>query len=220
MAEEETRDAHRTEDLQALHLQLQALADDHHALAQANAGLIRETRRLEEIARQANAQRLQAQERYLAEQDQRAQEERIKLCTRMEEAERENHRLKAEAQALWDERHAQMVERTRRLQRELDIAQAVAKLVPATLRQDAPLPREERGVDAGQQEIIGLLRQLVEMVGGEPVPERQSTARQMDDADTMVSFPPEPLWPDAFRASQLTTEDYARELGVEERENG
>ena len=219
MAEEETRDAHRTEDLQALHLQLQALADDHHALAQANAGLIRETRRLEDVARQSEAQRLQAHERWLVDQEQRAQEERTQLRTRMEEAERENHRLKAEAQALWDERHAQMVDRTRRLQRELDIAQAVAKLVPATLRQDAPPPRES-GVDAGQQEIIGLLRQLVEMVGGEPVPERQSTARQMDDADTMVSFPPEPLWPDAFRASQLTTEDYARELGVEERENG
>ena len=215
MAEE-----HAAEDLQALHLRFQALTDDHHALAQANAGLIRETRRLEEVARQAEAQRLQAHERWLVDQEQRAQEERTQLRTRMEEAERENHRLKAEAQALWDERHAQMVERTRRLQRELDIAQAVAKLVPATLRQDAPPPREERGVDAGQQEIIGLLRQLVEMVGGVPVPERPSTARQTDDADTLVSFPPEPLWPDAFRSSQMTTEDYARELRVEERENG
>ena len=216
----ENIDTHHDEDLQALHARLQALADDHHALAQANAGLIRETRRLEDVARQSEAQRLQAHERWLVDQEQRAQEERTQLRTRMEEAERENHRLKAEAQALWDERHAQMVDRTRRLQRELDIAQAVAKLVPATLRQDAPLPREERGVDAGQQEIIGLLRQLVEMVGGEPVPARQTTARPLDDADTMVSFPPEPLWPDAFRASQMTTEDYARELGVEDRDNG
>ena len=216
MTPDEQRSDH-AEDLQVLHLRYQALAEEHQSLAQANAGLIRETRRLESIARQSEAERLQAHERALVEQEQRAQEERAQLRTRLEEAERENHRLKAEAQALWDERHAQLVERTRRLQRELDIAQAVAKLVPATLRQEVSPPLREAGVDAGQQEMIGLLRQLVEMVGGEPAPERQPTARSLDDADTMVSFPPEPLWPDAFRSSQMSTEDYARELGVEER---
>ena len=221
MADNSDSDVHYSEDLQALHVRLQQLTNDHHVLTQANAGLIRETRRLEDVARQADAQRLQAQERWLVEQDERTKDERTQLRTRLEEAERENHRLKAESQALWDERHAQLVERTRRLQHELDIAQAVAKLVPASLRQEIPPPLRESGaVDAGQQEIIGLLRQLVEMVSGDPVPERQPASRPRGDTETMVSFPPEPLWPDAFRSSQMPAEDYARELGVEERENG
>ena len=211
----EMTDVQRIEDFEALNAKLKALADDHHALAQANAGLIREARRLDDVARQAETQRLQAHERLLVEQEQRAQEERIQLRTRLDEAERENHRLKAESQALWDERHRQMVERTRRLQRDLDIAQAVAKLVPATLHHDAPPPRDA-SVDAGQQEIIVLLRRLVEMVSGESTSERLSATSPADDAATQVSFPPEPLWPDAFRRSGWTTEDYARELGRED----
>ena len=207
------------EEVERLRVQVRLLQRETQTNEQANAGLVRELQRAEQEAQHRHKQHQDDTEEWYAERARVATVEQQRVSARLEDLEAENRRLKAESQALWDERHAQMVERTRRLQRELDIAQAVAKLVPASLHHEPPPPREIGVVDAGQQEIIGLLRRLVEMVGGEPGPERRNTARPMADADgTMVSFPPEPLWPDAFRSSQMTTEDYARELGQEERE--
>ena len=94
-------------------------------------------------------------------------------------------------------------------------AQAVAKLVPqAAVR--APEP-ESTAVPfaAGQREMLSLLRELVGLVRGDGGGAPASSSPE-DGAATAVHFPPEPLWPDAFRQPEWRQEDYARELGQEE----
>ena len=201
-------------DREALRIQYQALAQEHQAREQAQAGLLREAQRLEGVAQQAEQQRLEQHKRWLAEQEQRQVEDIRHLRARVQELEAEKRRADAEAKALWDERHLKLEEHTRRLQRELEVAQAVAKLAP--VRHPVAAPASSPSLEEGQQTMIRLLRDLVTLIRGEEPRPTGTAAQSSPEEGTQVSFPPEPLWPDAFRQSQWTTEDYARELGQEE----
>lgn len=202
-----------------LRVRAQALDEERRSLAEAKTALLRQVQHLEDVVREADAQRQQAEDHLHTERVQIRVGETERLRVRVQDLEAENRRLQSESQTLWDDRYKRLVAENRQLARERDIAQGVAKVLqttqPATVpyyTPDAPPPADT----TGQAEIIRLLRELVTMVRGEEPSTRREPAPDL--GDTQVSFPPEPLWPDAFRRPEYTTEDYARELGVEETE--
>ena len=202
------------QEVERLRLQLRVLQRDIQTDDQAHAGLAREVQRLEGETRRAELLHLESQKRWLTDQEERQADEMRHLRVKVQELEAEKRRADAEAKALWDERHLKLEEHTRRLQRELEVAQAVAKLAP--VRHPVAAPASSPSLEEGQQTMIRLLRDLVTLIRGEEPRPTGTAAQSSPEEGTQVSFPPEPLWPDAFRQSQWTTEDYARELGQEE----
>lgn len=190
------------EDMQQARIRLRAAMRERELAEQANAGLIREIdRRDRQIADEA-----QAREGWRAEKAQRQGELITQLQRQLGEAQSANMQLEADAQGLREQRFAQELRENGRLRQELAIAQGVAKLVPGALR-DSVVPASP-AVEAGQATMIALLRQLVEMVGGNAEAGR---IPEPGPAETGVSFPPEPIWPDAFRRD-MTDEEYSEVL--------
>ena len=188
--------------VEQLRIELRLAREASAEMAEGAKGLAREVQRLE-LAAHAR----------MAEQETREAEGLQRLMARLEAVEAENRRYRAEADALREERYAKAMAVNQRMQRKLEVAQAVAKLVPPAFRSAEGLPRAALP-DAGQQEMIQLLRSLVAMVSGKEAPESPGGSRGGEE-ETLVTFPPEPLWPDVFRQGHLTEEDYRRELGQE-----
>lgn len=199
-----------------LRVRAQALDEERRSLAEAKTALLRQVQHLEDVVREADAQRQQAEDHLHTERVQIRVGETERLRVRVQDLEAENRRLQSESQTLWDDRYKRLVAENRQLARERDIAQGVAKVLQTTQPVVAPYAAPEllKADTNWQAEMLRLLRELTTMVRGEEPPQRREPAPDL--GDTQVSFPPEPLWPDAFRASRLTTEDYARELGVAE----
>lgn len=198
-----------------LRVRAQALDEERRSLSEAKTTLLRQVQHLEEVVREADTQRQQAEEALYTERAKARIEEAEQLRARLQEVEAENRRLHAESQTLWDDRYKRLVAENRQLARERDIAQGVARVLQTTQPATVPYPMAETppADTTGQAEIIQLLRELVMMVRGEEPARREPEPAA---GDTRVSFPPEPLWPDAFRQPAYRTEDYARELGVAE----
>lgn len=196
-----------------LRVRVQALDEERRTLAEAKTALLRQVQHLDEVAREADAQRQLADEALASERAQVRITEAEQLRVRVQDLEAANRRLQAESQTLWDDRYKRLVTENRQLARERDVAQGVAKVLQGTQPAPAPYhtPEPLAAAPNGQAEIIRLLRELVAMVGGTAIP----APAPEGDPETLVSFPPEPLWPDAFRRNNLTEEDYRRELGEE-----
>ena len=199
----------------ALSLRLRLLQREYGEMETVQRGFVSDIHRLEAEVQDLHRRGAHTAEAQRTLHDQQALALQHDLQTRLQAAETENRHLRADAEALWDARYAQAQDTVRRLQREVEVAQAVAKLGPQAVARTTEPESTAAPFAAGQREMLGLLRELVGLVRGDmgappaPLP-------QEDGPATAVHFPPEPLWPDAFRQSEWRQEDYARELGQEE----